>query len=296
MGPQSHRTPARPGRATAQSSCSLKSHCAPFSLIPIITLPILSIPKHHHNINSHTPPLNPCFCVISIAPHRRIARKGKEAAATSTPSRSRTTKNSSRGRDDGFPSDRFESQIHYDQWKTMENRGYTHERIIRLLVGEPDFWHDRIKGLGWGFMYNAFIPINVTLVREFCANFSADHQNTVFLRGRRIPFTENDICRYLNIHIDLPGPGENDAFKEATEKRKGNDPDMELVFSVIGRQGTNWANNPMDDVIPERKLDNAISKCTGHSLAQIDHSECRPEATWHHIRFESCHPDLRAHD
>ncbi|MED6138546.1 hypothetical protein PIB30_075182 [Stylosanthes scabra] len=190
--------------------------------------------------------------------NRAMARKGKEAAATSTPSRSRTTKNSSRGRDDGFPADRFDSQIHYERWKTMENRGFTHERIIRLPEGEPDFWHDRIEGLGWGFMYNAFIPINITLVREFCANFSANHQDTVFLCGRRIPFTENDICRYLNIHVDLPGPGENDAFKEVTERRKGNDLDMELVFSVIGRQGTNWANNPADDTIPERKLDNAI--------------------------------------
>ncbi|MED6209467.1 hypothetical protein PIB30_055000 [Stylosanthes scabra] len=88
-------------------------------------------------------------------------------------------------------------------WKPRD----THERIIRLPEGEPEFWHDRIEGLGWGFMYNAFIPINVTLVREFCANFSANHQETVFLRGRRIPFTENDIRHYLNINIDLPGPG-----------------------------------------------------------------------------------------
>ncbi|MED6150486.1 hypothetical protein PIB30_072760 [Stylosanthes scabra] len=140
----------------------------------------------------------------------------------------------------------------------MENRGYTHERIIRLPEGEPDFWHDRIEGLGWGFMYNAFIPINVTLVTKFCANFSANHQETVFLRGRRIPFTENDIHRYLNINIDLPRPGVNDAFKKATERRKENDLDLGVVFSMIGRQDTNWANNPTDDTIPERKLDNAI--------------------------------------
>ncbi|MED6201559.1 hypothetical protein PIB30_096223 [Stylosanthes scabra] len=193
------------------------------------------MPKQHHNINSHTPPLNPCFCVISLAPHRRMARKGKEAAARSTPSRSRPTKNSSRGRDDGFPADRFDSQIYYGRWKTMENQGYTHERIIRLPEGEPDFLHDRIEGLGCGFMYNAFIPINVTLVWEFGANFSANHQDTVFLCGRRIPFIENDIRRYLNIHINLPRPGENDAFKEATQRRKGNDLDMDLVFSVIER-------------------------------------------------------------
>ncbi|MED6136256.1 hypothetical protein PIB30_054441 [Stylosanthes scabra] len=44
-----------------------------FFLIPINTLPILSIPKHHHSVNSHTPPLNPCFCVISLALHRRVS-------------------------------------------------------------------------------------------------------------------------------------------------------------------------------------------------------------------------------
>ncbi|MED6161640.1 hypothetical protein PIB30_062678 [Stylosanthes scabra] len=35
----------------------------------------------------------------------QMARKGKEAATSSTPSRSRTTKNLSRGRDDGFSAD-----------------------------------------------------------------------------------------------------------------------------------------------------------------------------------------------
>ncbi|MED6176492.1 hypothetical protein PIB30_088691 [Stylosanthes scabra] len=124
-------------------------------------------------------------------------------------------------------------------------------------------------------MYNAFIPINVTLVLEFCAHFAAAHQDTVFLRGRRIPFTENDIHRYLNIHIDLPGPRVTNAFKEATERRKGNDLDMELVFSVIERQGTNWANNPADGTIHERKLGNAILNAqatTWHKLiiANVD--------------------------
>ncbi|MED6121412.1 hypothetical protein PIB30_029899 [Stylosanthes scabra] len=120
----------------------------------------------------------------------QMARKGKEIAATSTPSRSRTTKNSNQGREDAFPAERFDSKIHYDRWKAMEHRGYTHERIIHLPDEEPDFWRARLEGLS-------------------C-------QETVFLLRRRILFTENDIRRYLNIHIDLSGPGENDAFKEAT--------------------------------------------------------------------------------
>ncbi|MED6139284.1 hypothetical protein PIB30_082361 [Stylosanthes scabra] len=54
-----------------------------------------------------------------------MARKGKEVASTFTPSRSCTTKNSNRGKDGGFPTERFDSQIHHDRWKTMEHRGIT---------------------------------------------------------------------------------------------------------------------------------------------------------------------------
>ncbi|MED6212088.1 hypothetical protein PIB30_079936 [Stylosanthes scabra] len=73
-------------------------------------------------------------------PEAQMGHKGKETAGTSTPLRARSTKNSSRGRDEGFPADRFDSKIHHDRWKALENRGYTHERIIRFPKGEPDFF------------------------------------------------------------------------------------------------------------------------------------------------------------
>ncbi|MED6198917.1 hypothetical protein PIB30_071161 [Stylosanthes scabra] len=151
-----------------------------------------------------------------------MARKGNEAAASSTPSRSRTTKNSSRGRDDGFPADRFDSQIHYDRWKTMENRGYTHERIIRLPKGEPDFWHDRIEGLGWGFM---------------------------------IPFTENDIRRYLNINIDLPGPG----VTNVDPKQHGTTFDLNhaILIYVLMTKGVVNLPHIMRDVLLKRLTENS---------------------------------------
>ncbi|MED6176620.1 hypothetical protein PIB30_089953 [Stylosanthes scabra] len=62
---------------------------------------------------------------------------------------------------------------------------------------------------------------------------------------------------------------------KVTERRKENDLGLGLVFSVIGRQDTNWANNPADDTIPERKLDNAILNAqatTWHKLiiANVD--------------------------
>ncbi|MED6122351.1 hypothetical protein PIB30_039023 [Stylosanthes scabra] len=133
----------------------------------------------------------------------------------------------------------------------MDHRGHNHERIIHFPDEEPDFMRERIEELGWGFMYNAFPPTNITMVWEFCANFSVAHQEHMFLRGRRIHFFENDICRYLGIHIYLPELDVDDAFKVAVERRKENNLEMKLIFGVIGRQGTNWANNPTDNTIPE---------------------------------------------
>ncbi|MED6187877.1 hypothetical protein PIB30_080694 [Stylosanthes scabra] len=62
-----------------------------------------------------------------------MARKGKEVASASTSLRSRTTKNSNRGRDEGFPTERFDSQIHYDRWKTMEHRGITVNHVTMCI-------------------------------------------------------------------------------------------------------------------------------------------------------------------
>ncbi|MED6163063.1 hypothetical protein PIB30_076364 [Stylosanthes scabra] len=118
--------------------------------------------------------------------------------------------------------------------------------------------HDRVDGLGWGFMYNAFPPVNVTMVWEFCGNFSADHQTHVFIRGKQIPFSEEDICHHLGIEIELPPLGENDMFKATMVGEKRGELDMDLVFQVIGRQQTNWANNSADNTIPQRKIDNTI--------------------------------------
>ncbi|MED6112650.1 hypothetical protein PIB30_063497 [Stylosanthes scabra] len=96
------------------------------------------------------------------------------------------------------------------------------------------------------------------MVWEFCSNFSAAHQTHVFLRGRRIPFTEDDIRRFLDIDINLPPPGENDMFLTRVAARKNGELDMGLVYQVVGRSGTNWTNNPEDNTTPDRKIDNAI--------------------------------------
>ncbi|MED6127305.1 hypothetical protein PIB30_086851 [Stylosanthes scabra] len=116
------------------------------------------------------------------------------------------------------------------------------------------------------------------MMREFYSNFSADHQTHVFLQGRRIPFSEDDIRRFLGINIDLPPPGEDNMYKMRVAARKNGGLDMDLVYQVIGRPWNNWANNPTDNIL-NIKIDNAILNAQAtawHKLiiANIDPKQC----------------------
>ncbi|MED6108102.1 hypothetical protein PIB30_020372 [Stylosanthes scabra] len=124
-----------------------------------------------------------------------MSRRGKQATTdAATPSRVRTSRNSSRGRDEAFLSNRFDHQLHFDRWKGLENLDIMHERIVRLNGEEEPIFRNCILGLGWRFMYDDLVRINVSVVRELCANFSSAKQDHVFLQGKRIPFTEANIC------------------------------------------------------------------------------------------------------
>ncbi|MED6177610.1 hypothetical protein PIB30_099769 [Stylosanthes scabra] len=203
--------------------------------------------------------------------------RGKEiATGTSTPTRVRTSKNSNRGRGEGFPSNQFDHQLHYDQWKGWENRQIVHERIIRLNGDEERIFRERVLGLDWGFMYDDLIRINLSMVHEFCANFPSGQQEHVFLRGKKIPFTEDNIRRQLGIHGDSGDAEVDDDFVAlAKAYERGDDMDMAEIFLVIGQEGTNWADNPASNAIP-KSLNNAI---------------LNPQATaWHKIIMANMDP------
>ncbi|MED6176982.1 hypothetical protein PIB30_093419, partial [Stylosanthes scabra] len=206
----------------AVPSAALK--CGKFSTHPsFLSFSLKFLHTHtppNTQIHSHTNPSTLFLCVQSLTSHCQMARKGKEFAFASTPSRNRTTKNSNRGRDEGFPTKRFDSQIHHDRWKTMEHRGIMHERIIRFPDREPDFMREHVEELGWGFMYNAF-PRSMS---PWCENFA----------GRLIPFSEDDIRHFLGINVDLTPLGEDDMFKATVENRKRGELDMDMVFQQHG--------------------------------------------------------------
>ncbi|MED6126087.1 hypothetical protein PIB30_074963, partial [Stylosanthes scabra] len=148
--------------------------------------------------------------------------------------------------------------LHFDRWKGMENRGIVHERIVRVDREEGPISHNRIQELGWGFMFGDLVRINLSMVREFCANFSSASQNHVYLRGKKIPFTEAHIHSYLGIPGDAPDADIDDAFIALAKAYKnGEDVNMSAIYAEIGRPETNWADNPADNTIPN-KIKNSV--------------------------------------
>ncbi|MED6165049.1 hypothetical protein PIB30_095969, partial [Stylosanthes scabra] len=129
------------------------------------------------------------------------------------------------------------------------------------------------------------------MVCEFCANFSSGQQEHVFLRGKKIPFTEDNIHRHLGIHGDSPDAKVDDDFVAlAKAYERGDEMDMAEIFSVIGQEGTNWANNPAINTIP-KSLNNAILNpraIAWHKIIMVTGSASRATSTTRDICHTFC--------
>ncbi|MED6109852.1 hypothetical protein PIB30_037326 [Stylosanthes scabra] len=220
-----------------------------------------------------------------------MSRRGKEAIADdATPSRVQSSRNSSRGRDEGFPANRFDHQVHYDRWKGMENRGVIHERIVRINRDEELAFRNCIQGLGWRFVYDDLVCINLSIVCEFCANFSSANQDTIFLRGKRITFTDAHICRYLGIPGDAPDTEVDDAFVAlAKSYGRGEDVNMAAIYEEIGRPETNWADDPAVHIIP-KTVNNSVLNARATAWHKLIMANIDPKT--HGTKFDLKHAFL----
>ncbi|MED6182588.1 hypothetical protein PIB30_029837 [Stylosanthes scabra] len=72
----------------------------------------------------------------------------------------------------------YDSCEHYDRSKLMRTRKVLNERIIQIPGEGRDSMIQRIQQLGWDYMYNDLVDINVTIVKEFYSNFSTSAQRT----------------------------------------------------------------------------------------------------------------------
>ncbi|MED6210110.1 hypothetical protein PIB30_060998 [Stylosanthes scabra] len=197
-----------------------------------------------------------------------MARKGKEIASASTPSRALSTKNSNRGR----------------------------AKLFRLI--DSTIKSIMIGGMLWSvgdmFMNGSSISPRKNLISselvcwglEFCANVSSTEQDVVFLRGVKIPFTEDAIHRHLGIRIDLPDLGVDDAFEAVVKVYKEGNLNMTDVSRVIGREDTNWADDPAVDTIPN-PLDHAILNAHASAFNKVIVANVDPKT--HGMTFDMSH-------
>ncbi|MED6168492.1 hypothetical protein PIB30_012221 [Stylosanthes scabra] len=219
-----------------------------------------------------------------------MPRRRQAATDEATSSRGRVSRNSNRGRQDTFPNERFDYQLHFDRWKGMENRGIVHECIVRVDGEEGPIFRNRIQELRWGFMFGDSIRINLSMVREFCANFSSATQNHVYLRGKKIPFTEAHIHGYLAIPGDAPDADIDDAFIAlAKAYKKGEDVNMDAIYAEIGRPETNWADNPAVNTILS-KINNVVLNAKATAWHKIIMANIDPKT--HGTKFDLKHAFL----
>ncbi|MED6205961.1 hypothetical protein PIB30_022565 [Stylosanthes scabra] len=219
-----------------------------------------------------------------------MSRRKQAATDEATSSRVRTLRNSNRGRQDAFPNERFDHQIHFDRWKGMENRGIVHEHIVHIDEDEELAFRNRIQGLGWRFIYDDLVHINLSMVREFCANFSSATQNHVYLRGKKIPFTEAHIHGYLGIPGDAPDADIDDAFIAlAKAYGRGEDVNIDAIYAEIGRPETNWADNPAVNTILN-KINNSVLNSKAAAWHKIIMANIDPKT--HGTKFDPKHAFL----
>ncbi|MED6186894.1 hypothetical protein PIB30_071052 [Stylosanthes scabra] len=196
-----------------------------------------------------------------------MSRRRQAAADEATSSRGQVSRNSNRVRQDIFPNEQFDHQLHFDRWKGARMGIYV-----------------------WGFMFGDLVRINLTMVREFCANFSSASQNHVYLRGKKIPFTEANIRSYLGIPGDAPDAGIDDAFIAfAKDYKNGEGVNMGAIYAEIGWPETNWADNPADNTIPN-KINNSVLNAKATAWHKIIMANIDPKT--HGTKFDMKHAFL----
>ncbi|MED6129798.1 hypothetical protein PIB30_111580, partial [Stylosanthes scabra] len=129
-------------------------------------------------------------------------------------------------------------------------RGIVCERPLKFPDVIPDLVRHKIEKQGWNFLYNDTVPVNTTLVREFCANFAQLKQTEVYLRDKMVPFTFAVIHDILEIpRLNIRG---KDDLQKSLEQHKQKIFDMAPVLSVIGRDEGTWSDDPDVQGIPPR--------------------------------------------
>ncbi|MED6177029.1 hypothetical protein PIB30_093881 [Stylosanthes scabra] len=175
-----------------------------------------------------------------------MVRKGKALVKATTPaSTGSTTGNPSLPLNDTY----FDTVCQNNAGKLV-GWGIVCERPLKFPDAIPDLVRHKIEKQGWNFLYNDTIPVNTTLVREFCPNFAQLKQTEVYLRGKMVPFTFAVIHDILEItRLNIRG---KDDLQKSLDQHKQKVFDMAPVFTIIGRDEGTWSDDPDVQGIPPR--------------------------------------------
>ncbi|MED6123775.1 hypothetical protein PIB30_052600 [Stylosanthes scabra] len=166
-------------------------------------------------------------------PHTKFV----DRASTSSRTRSRAAAEAAATRElTPFNEVLYDNSEHYERSKLMRNKKILNERVINFEGQGEDFMKERIEGLGWTYMYNDLVDINVTIVKEFYSNFLVAEQRTVYLRGAHINIDEDVISSFLGIQGD-PITKAQDAYEINLAKRKVGRMNMDDVLATIAAPG-----------------------------------------------------------
>ncbi|MED6134002.1 hypothetical protein PIB30_033425 [Stylosanthes scabra] len=148
----------------------------------------------------------------------------------------------------------YDSREHYERSKLMRTKKVLNERIVQIPGEGRDFMIQRIHQLGWDYMYNDLVDINVTIVKEFYSNFSKSVQRTVYLRGTQINIDEESISSFLGIQDPIPKT--QDTYEINKVRRATGDLNMNDVLATIATPRMTWDRyNPKSG-----RVDNEILK------------------------------------
>ncbi|MED6160572.1 hypothetical protein PIB30_052627 [Stylosanthes scabra] len=137
-----------------------------------------------------------------------------------------------------FDEVRFNSRQSYEKSNVVFKRQILNERIIHFNEERDDFMKQRIEGLGWSYMYNDLVEINITWVKKFYSHFSMADQKTVYLRVVQIPIDVNSISSFIGIRNEVAEV--DDAYKNNVTRWKAGNPEMDMVLATIAEPGLQW--------------------------------------------------------
>ncbi|KAL4343897.1 hypothetical protein AHAS_Ahas11G0124300 [Arachis hypogaea] len=98
----------------------------------------------------------------------------------------------------------------------LAERSYNNEYLLILPTRIAEFVEPRIERRQWGFLQRQPRQVNLSWVVEFYSIFHLPTLQSVYVRQKQVPITEEAIQRALDLP---PAPEGLDAFQEAALKR-----------------------------------------------------------------------------